>query len=209
MTGLREQKKTLTRQAIAEATVTVFTRYTPQGFTVAAVAKEAGVSIRTFHNYFASVDEALQFQFSLLLRSFTETMLNAPAQWDPMQCFEKSAEEMVRMIFDKGWGTTSPEAIALHLLKNSSPQFADQCKADIAEIHKAIASRESTRRGTPESPQSLHVCLVYQLSIAAVNAAMTSFGLKRDKPVADQGISENEVIEKLQQAFSEIRSRFM
>ena len=80
MTGLRESKKAATRQAIEDATLTVITHRGIEGLTVAAVAEEAGVSVRTFHNYFSSVNEALQFQCSNLLDSFASIIEHAPAE---------------------------------------------------------------------------------------------------------------------------------
>lgn len=64
MAGLRESKKLATRRAISEATARILLREGFEGLTISLVAEESGVSVRTFHNYFTSVDEAI-FQFSL------------------------------------------------------------------------------------------------------------------------------------------------
>ena len=209
MTGLRESKKAATRQAIEDATLTVITHRGIEGLTVAAVAEEAGVSVRTFHNYFSSVNEALQFQCSNLLDSFASIIEHAPAEWDTISCFEHAAEELIRSIFDKGWAATNPEAIGLYLLRSDNSEFADQCKANIESMHNAIAARESTRRGTSVSPRSLHVCLLYELSIAAINAVITSFGLRRGKSLADQGIAKEEFLTTMNESFATIRDRFI
>ena len=64
MASLREIKKLATRRAISESVAQILLRDGMEGLTIAQIAKEAEVSVRTFHNYFASIDEAL-FQFCL------------------------------------------------------------------------------------------------------------------------------------------------
>ncbi|MDU7287081.1 TetR/AcrR family transcriptional regulator [Corynebacterium kroppenstedtii] len=209
MTGLRESKKAATRQAIGEATLTVITHRGIEGLTVAAVAEEAGVSVRTFHNYFSSVNEALQYQCSNLLDSFTSNVENAPAEWDTISCFEHATEEFMQAIFAKGWATTNPEVIRLYLLRSDNSEFADQCKATIEAMHVAIAARESTRWGTPISHRSLHVCLLYELSIAAIDAVTTSFGLRRGTSPTIQGFTKEEFLKTLNKSFATIRDHFI
>ena len=64
MASLRESKKLATRRALSEAAARILLREGFEGLTISLVAKESGVSVRTFHNYFPSIDEAL-FQFCL------------------------------------------------------------------------------------------------------------------------------------------------
>lgn len=59
MSSLRETKKAATRATLAHAAARTALDGGAEGLTVAAVAEAAGVSPRTFHNYFASMDEAL------------------------------------------------------------------------------------------------------------------------------------------------------
>lgn len=59
MSGLREIKKAATRATLARAAARLALDRGAEGLTVAAVAQAAGVSTRTFHNYFASMEEAL------------------------------------------------------------------------------------------------------------------------------------------------------
>ncbi|WP_448853811.1 TetR/AcrR family transcriptional regulator [Corynebacterium frankenforstense] len=59
MAGLWETKKAATRAAIIEAAARILFERGTEALTVAAVAEEAGVSPRTFHNYFSSREDAL------------------------------------------------------------------------------------------------------------------------------------------------------
>lgn len=59
MSGLRESKKAATRAQIARAAAALALEHGAEALTVAAVSEAAGVSTRTFHNYFTAMDEAL------------------------------------------------------------------------------------------------------------------------------------------------------
>lgn len=57
--SLREQKKEETRRALSRAAAQLLLSEGNDGMTVAAVAERAGVSTRTFHNYFPRREDAL------------------------------------------------------------------------------------------------------------------------------------------------------
>ncbi|KIA60024.1 TetR/AcrR family transcriptional regulator [Nocardia vulneris] len=57
--GLRERKKEATRTALAEAAARLVVELGPGAVTTDAIAEAAGVSPRTFRNYFSSKEEAV------------------------------------------------------------------------------------------------------------------------------------------------------
>src|SRR4029450_13544031 len=57
--GLRERKKAETRQALMAAAVRLAEDLGPDRVTVEAIAEAAGVSPRTFFNYFQSKEDAM------------------------------------------------------------------------------------------------------------------------------------------------------
>lgn len=57
--GLRERKKTQTRDAISRAAVRLALEHGPENVRVADIAAAADVSPRTYNNYFASIQEAI------------------------------------------------------------------------------------------------------------------------------------------------------
>ena len=59
MPSLRESKKQATRRTMSDAAARILVEEGAEALTVARVAEASGVSARTFHNYFASVPEAL------------------------------------------------------------------------------------------------------------------------------------------------------
>ncbi|MEV4108056.1 TetR/AcrR family transcriptional regulator [Nonomuraea sp. NPDC049695] len=58
-TGLREQKKQATRQALREAALRLALEHGPENVRVDDIAEAAGVSPRTYNNYFSSREQAI------------------------------------------------------------------------------------------------------------------------------------------------------
>ena len=58
-TSLRERKKVATRQALSRAAALLAVERGVEGVTIEAIADAAGVSPRTFHNYFPGKEEAI------------------------------------------------------------------------------------------------------------------------------------------------------
>ncbi|MGW4484071.1 TetR/AcrR family transcriptional regulator [Amycolatopsis sp. NPDC004368] len=61
MTGLRERKKQATRTALSEAALRLALERGPDNVRVDDIADAAGVSPRTYNNYFASREDAIVF----------------------------------------------------------------------------------------------------------------------------------------------------
>lgn len=57
--GLRERKKRATRSALQSSAVALFRRHGPDAVTVEDICADAGVSPRTFFNYFSTKEEAV------------------------------------------------------------------------------------------------------------------------------------------------------
>lgn len=77
--GLRERKKEATRQAVHEATLRLTVEHGFDQVTVEAVADAAGISRRTFSNYFASKEDALLYGEEQQIRALVRTVRDRPA----------------------------------------------------------------------------------------------------------------------------------
>lgn len=64
MSGLRERKKADTRRALSDAALELAFEHGFEAVTREAIANLAGVSLRTFNNYFAGKYEALAFRIT-------------------------------------------------------------------------------------------------------------------------------------------------
>lgn len=61
MTSLREREKADTRTRLSVAAVELLVSHGVEGATVAAIAERAGVSTRTFDNYFARREDVFLY----------------------------------------------------------------------------------------------------------------------------------------------------
>ncbi|KPC82373.1 MULTISPECIES: TetR family transcriptional regulator [unclassified Streptomyces] len=82
--GLRERKKQATRRAIAEAAVRLAAEHGVENVTVEAISEAAGVSPRTFFNYFPSHDDAFVLVDDEVGERIRESVRLAPADRPPL-----------------------------------------------------------------------------------------------------------------------------
>lgn len=82
--GLRERKKQATRRAIAEAAVRLAAEHGVENVTVEAISEAAGVSPRTFFNYFPSHDDAFVLVDDEVGERIRESVRRAPADRPPL-----------------------------------------------------------------------------------------------------------------------------
>ena len=86
--GLRDQKKAATRAALAAAAITLGRDIGFESVTAEAIAHHAGVSTRTFHNYFSSKEEAALFHLEEQAREWVERLNGRPTGetfWDSVR----------------------------------------------------------------------------------------------------------------------------
>ena len=89
MSGLRETKKAATRTALSRAAAQLALTEGPESLTVATIAAEAGFSTRTFHNYFASREEALVEFMSSQIQDLIAQLEELPAALDAQDALEQ------------------------------------------------------------------------------------------------------------------------
>ncbi|SES25325.1 transcriptional regulator, TetR family [Lentzea xinjiangensis] len=78
MTGLRERKKAATREALGDAAWSMCVEHGLDGVTVEQIARAAGVSLRTFFNYFSSKEEAVMAGDTLAAETFVREFAARP-----------------------------------------------------------------------------------------------------------------------------------
>lgn len=88
MSGLRETKKAATRTALSRAAAEIALAEGPEGLTIAAIAARAGVSNRTFHNYFNSREEALLQFLSDRIEDLVGQLNDVPEELDLLAAVE-------------------------------------------------------------------------------------------------------------------------
>lgn len=89
MSGLREEKKRRTQRSLAHAAVALLIDAGDEGATIAAIAKQAGVSARTFHNYFDAREDAFMFFLIETIDDWVTQVKSAPAQEAPIDVLHR------------------------------------------------------------------------------------------------------------------------
>ncbi len=88
--GLRERKKRATRAALTEAAVRLAAEHGAEKVTVEAISAEAGVSVRTFFNYFESRDDAFVVVDADAGERMRRAVLEAPADLSPLAALREA-----------------------------------------------------------------------------------------------------------------------
>ncbi|ONI84735.1 TetR family transcriptional regulator [Saccharothrix sp. ALI-22-I] len=138
MSGLRERKKLATRTALADAALRLCVEHGLDGVTVEQVANDAGVSLRTFFNYFSSKEEAVVAGDAATAAAFVQTFAGRPESEPVLQALHRALVETVPDRID-------PERVAqLRVLRRTPALLPHQIAAFVArerELAAAVAAR--------------------------------------------------------------------
>ncbi|MDF6019891.1 TetR family transcriptional regulator [Streptomyces sp. JH34] len=148
--GLRERKKQATRRAIAEAAVRLAAEHGVENVTVEAISEAAGVSPRTFFNYFPSHDDAFVLVDDEVGERIRESVRRAPADRPPLDV----VREALVTELDGFEGRQELWALQSKVLQRSPHLIHRGLKAHVAE-ERALAVAitdwlDATRPGTQE-----------------------------------------------------------
>ncbi|MGC5342804.1 TetR family transcriptional regulator [Streptomyces sp. DT171] len=162
--GLRERKKEATRQAVHEAALRLTVEAGFDNVTVEAVTDAAGISRRTFSNYFTGKEDALLYGEEQQIGKLVERVREQPAgesSWSALRASVKSFAEPL-----------SPEqrewAIRTRLAMRHPSLLARQL-ANHAALEKDLANAVAAREGTPEGsvrPRVIAAAFLSSLRIA-------------------------------------------
>ena len=161
--GLRERKKQQTREALSWAALRLAVDRGLSNVLVEDIAAEAGVSPRTYNNYFSSKAEAITWRHLNRARRTADLLRERPSGeplWDSITCAVVAQASGER-------ASPEPEWIAGVRLMLSEPELQGEfLKASVAaerECAAAIAERTGTDPGRDMYPW---------LAAAAVSAAI-------------------------------------
>ncbi|MFD4401448.1 TetR family transcriptional regulator [Nocardia sp. NPDC058499] len=158
--GLRERKKRDTRKALSDAALELMFERGIDNVVREDIADRAGVSVRTFNNYFAGKFEALAYRHIERLRRSAALLLTRPAGEPLWTALTEALVEPLRE--DGAGGPPTPAMLAETRKLRAAPDMqAAAAKALGDELIVAIAQRTGTE------PTDLYPRLV----AATVNAA--------------------------------------
>lgn len=163
--SLREEKKAATRCAISEATATLLLEEGTAATTVARVSERAGVSARTFHNYFADIDEALEEFLRKVFSTIAEQLTALPAELSATEAIET----IILDAFDEdGFELYSASTLLLLFDRTRSDATAPPAEETMREIAEPLVA--SIRGRAPEATQFDAEVLLNAYGIAGATA---------------------------------------
>lgn len=166
-TGLRERKKAETRQALSRAALRLAERLGPDGVTVEAIAERAGVSPRTFFNYFSSKDDAIAGVSADEPSELLEHLLARPESEDPGEALR----EALRTTASSLEGQAADWA-ARNRLVQRFPQLAVRRAARLTEVERSVVV-EVARRMDLDPDRDLAPGVLVAATLGAARVAMT------------------------------------
>ncbi len=177
-TGLRERKKVATRQALSSAALHLSLDRGVENVTIEDITEAAGVSLRTFRNYFASKYEAITALGADRARRIGASLLERPAE-EPLWTALTGAVLEHYEGSDQAFGTETMTALRLVL---DSPAMRGEYLKINSEIQNALAAAIAQRTAT-----DIESDMYPQILAGAVTAA-SQVALRRwyaaDPPVA-------------------------
>jgi AcrR family transcriptional regulator len=180
--GLRERKKLDTRRALSDAALQLMFERGIDSVTREAIAGLAGVSLRTFSNYFASKYEALAYRQTERVRRSVAALRQRPAEEPLWTSITEAVLEPLKQDFKDVNGDENrfPSRAELAEIRKLllSPEIRNAMTTDLFDDWvKAIAERTHT-----DPARDMYPRLVAAVVRAVIDAAMESYATA-DPPV--------------------------
>ncbi|HEX4212170.1 MAG TPA: TetR/AcrR family transcriptional regulator [Candidatus Dormibacteraeota bacterium] len=181
--GLRERKKQATRQALIQAAVRLARERGPDRTRVEDIAAAAGVSPRTFNNYFSSKEEAIASAAVDRAERTAEALVRRPAD-------EPLADALRHALADEhpDPSVRDPEARAQLRLIMWPQLRAEYHKAELTmerRLAAAIAERTGTGTGRDLYPRTLAAAVVAALRVATTHWASSGKDVRLGDIIAE------------------------
>jgi AcrR family transcriptional regulator len=166
-TSRRELNKAATRQAITEAALTLLRSKGPGNFTVEDIADAAGISRRTFFNYFASTEAALASMTHGFLDNALQQFRLRPASEPILESAHVALMELADPM------TVAPLAELFTLIEQNPQLSRSELEAWDHCTEQIIAAAKERTAGTPGAViDELYLRALAGSAIACGKAAM-------------------------------------
>lgn len=165
--GLREEKKARTRAELRRAALALALERGPSAVTVPDICAAAGVSPRTFFNYFDSKEESLFAWDPWLSREVAARLVRRPAQENPLTALRRSMQEAL-----PGLGSSDDWPARRQLLQ-THPDLAARLAQHLHNMEDLLAGALTERLALP--PRSLYPQLAAGVAVSALRASIVAW----------------------------------
>ncbi|GAA2634435.1 TetR/AcrR family transcriptional regulator [Streptomyces axinellae] len=165
--GLRERKKLETRTALRGAAVRLYLERGPAAVTVQEICEAAGVSPRTFFNYFDTKDDAV-FDWDRRLTGQLVALLAArPGAEPPLEALRRTLRTAIpALVADAGWRDR-------RRLLGAHPELIPKLVHSNSHMAEALTEAVAARTGLP--PEALYPRLVAGSALTALRASIRAW----------------------------------
>src|SRR6185437_7850440 len=162
--GLREKKKDATRKALRDAALRLALEHGPQNVRVDDIAEAAGVSPRTYNNYFSSREQAIVVGLAAERGAPVAAALRARPVDEPLD--QAVVGALIEQYSDEG----EPDRDTLALITSApalQTEFLDTIAAIERPLAEAIAARTDNERQAGLGPEVLAAAVSAAARVAA------------------------------------------
>lgn len=162
--GLRERKKLETRRALRGAAVRLYLEHGPSAVTVHGICEEAGVSPRTFFNYFETKDDAVFDWDHRLTHQLVTGLRERPEEEAPLEALHRTVHSTVpALVADPGWRDRGK-------LLRAHPELIPKLLHSGRRMEEEISRAMAARLGLDEC--SRYARMLASSGLAALRTAM-------------------------------------
>ena len=165
--SLRERKKAETRVALASAALRLAVELGPERVTVDEIADAAGVSQRTFFNYFASKEDAILGNTSASASRLVEQLAVRPPGEPPLDALRAAMHASIDHL-----QSDPDEWIARNRLVRGYPALAIRYAARLADLERELVLEMARRTGL-DADRDPYPGVVAGATMAAARVALT------------------------------------
>jgi AcrR family transcriptional regulator len=173
--GLRERKKEATREGLHEAALALAAERGADRVTIEDIADAAGVSRRTFSNYFGSKEEALLYRDQVRLRMLLDLIRARPARESAWTALTNGAFDLYARV-----GERDPGWLAETRLVRTHPSLAGYQVAAYHALERDLAEHIATRlpeptTGVSDPDRGMRARLMAAAYLSALRIALRSW----------------------------------